>query len=286
MPLDAWYFAANRCDSMPYSVLNEIALQACGWTAAYLGAALTSPDDLAFRNLGGNATQFAAVRPDIGSLTTRVKLTKVAPAAGMIIVAFDFEVRSGSERIYAGDTTFGFFTRSALANQVGLTGAKLLVPGPIEDASWPGPVPTNAPFPDDMLRMVDSIAWSSSSGGPKGLGAIEGRAIVNPDAWFFKAHFLNDPVWPGSLGLESLVQLMKVFAHRRWGEPANGWQAMVPNQPHRWTYRGQIVPTANEVVVQSYVTQVDDSRRFLKADGLLAVDGRIIYQMTDFTLQG
>ena len=40
----------------------EIALQPCGWLAAYLGSALTSPDDLYFRNLGGKATQLAAGR--------------------------------------------------------------------------------------------------------------------------------------------------------------------------------------------------------------------------------
>jgi 3-hydroxymyristoyl/3-hydroxydecanoyl-(acyl carrier protein) dehydratase len=109
---------------------------------------------------------------------------------------------------------------------------------------------------------------------------------VNPDSWFFKAHFFGDPVWPGSLGLESLVQLMKVCAHRRWGDPPAGWQTMAPGSAHRWAYRGQIVPAANEVTVQAYITEVDDARRFLKADGLLGVDGRIIYQMTDFTLLG
>jgi 3-hydroxymyristoyl/3-hydroxydecanoyl-(acyl carrier protein) dehydratase len=136
-------------------------------------------------------------------------------------------------------------------------------------------------------------------------GVIEGRSRVNPDAWFFKAHFFQDPVWPGSLGLESLVQLLKVFAYRRWGSPRSrvglvednlrsptrsvsegGWQALVPGVPHRWTYRGQILPTATEVTIQAYITELDDSRRFLKADGLLAVDGRIIYQMNDFSVQG
>ena len=34
------------------------------------------------------------------------------------------------------------------------------------------------------------------------------------------------------------------------------------------------------MTVQAYITAVDDARRFLKADGFLAVDGRIIYQMT------
>jgi 3-hydroxymyristoyl/3-hydroxydecanoyl-(acyl carrier protein) dehydratase len=282
VPPDAWYFASNRCDQMPYSVLNEIALQACGWTAAYLGAALTSPDDLHFRNLGGNATQLAPVGPDAGLLTTRVKLAKVSPAAGMIILGFDFELSRGIEKVYAGDTTFGFFTRSALANQVGLPNARLQAPA----AGWSGPMPAEPPFPDGMLRMVDSISWCTPGGGPKGLGSVQGLARVNPDAWFFQAHFFQDPVWPGSLGLESLVQLMKVYAHRRWGNPPNGWQAMAPGRPHRWAYRGQIVPTANEVTVQALVTGIDDVRRILTADGFLSVDGRIIYQMSDFTLEG
>jgi 3-hydroxymyristoyl/3-hydroxydecanoyl-(acyl carrier protein) dehydratase len=284
VPPGAWYFAANRSDSMPYSVLNEVALQACGWTAAFLGAALTSPDDLHFRNLGGNAIQHAAVGPNTGTLTTAIKLKQVSPAAGMIILSFKFNVTSKDGPVYSGDTTFGFFTKRALANQVGLKDARL-IPRPAGEL-WSGPVPTDPPFPDPMLRMVDRVAWSTSTGGPKGLGAIEGRARVNPGAWFFKAHFFGDPVWPGSLGLESLVQLMKIYAHRRWGDPPGGWQAMVSGSPHKWAYRGQIVPSATEVTIQAYITQVDDARKFLKADGLLGVDGRMIYQMSDFTLHG
>lgn len=284
VPRDAWYFAANRCEFMPYSVLNEVALQACGWMAAYLGAALASPDDLHFRNLGGNATQHAALRPDAGTLVTHVKLTKVSPAAGMIILQFDFAVSNGAGPIYSGDTTFGFFTKSSLANQVGLKDARFQ-PRPGGEM-WSGPVSTDPPFPDSTLRMVDRIEWATTTGGPKGLGMVEGRARVNPEAWFFEAHFFGDPVWPGSLGLESLVQLMKVWAHRRWGDPPAGWQAMAPGTSHKWAYRGQIVPTATEVTIQAYITQVDDVRKFLKADGLLGVDGRIIYQMSDFTLRG
>ena len=60
VPPDAWYFAANRSATMPFAVLLEIALQPCGWLAAYCGSALTSPSDLSFRNLGGKATQLRA----------------------------------------------------------------------------------------------------------------------------------------------------------------------------------------------------------------------------------
>ena len=60
---DAWYFAADRQPAMPFAVLLEVALQPCGWLAAYMGSALTSPDDLHFRNLGGQAASFGPCDP-------------------------------------------------------------------------------------------------------------------------------------------------------------------------------------------------------------------------------
>src|SRR5207245_280096 len=124
MPPGEWYFAANRIGAIPFAVLLEIALQPCGWLAAYLGSALTSDVDLAFRNLGGRATQLAPVGPDIGTLTTWVKITRVSRSGGMIIQNYDYRVSTGGRTVYEGDTYFGFFTRDALANQVGLREAK------------------------------------------------------------------------------------------------------------------------------------------------------------------
>jgi len=69
VPSDAWYFAADRQPLMPFSVLLEAALQPCGWLAAYVGSALTSPTDISFRNLGGNAVQHRPVTPESGTLT-------------------------------------------------------------------------------------------------------------------------------------------------------------------------------------------------------------------------
>src|SRR5262249_25777697 len=117
---DAWYFAAERAAVMPFAVLLEAALQPCGWLAAYLGSALTSPNDLRFRNLGGEAELLAAVRPDAGTLRTCVHITSVSRSAGMIIQGFDFHLRAGEHSIYRGSTTFGFFSKEALAQQVGL----------------------------------------------------------------------------------------------------------------------------------------------------------------------
>ena len=37
---DAWFFEADRGDSLPFAILLEVALQPCGWLAAYMGSAL------------------------------------------------------------------------------------------------------------------------------------------------------------------------------------------------------------------------------------------------------
>ena len=115
---------------------------------------------------------------------------------------------------------------------------------------------------------------------------IEGSSRVDPEAWFFKAHFLGDPVWPGSLGLESVLQLLKVVAARRWGKGAAAtFDSPGLDEPHRWVYRGQIVPSCREVTTQAVITGRDDERQWLRADGYLMVDGKVIYQLNDFTLR-
>src|SRR5439155_4619965 len=131
VPPDAWYFAAARQSAMPFAVLLEVALQACGRTSAYIGSALHSPTDLHYRNLGGTATVLAPVRRDAGTLTTTVTLTRVSKSAGMIIQNFDFVVRDAAGRdLFRGDTYFGFFAAEALANQVGLREAQPYQPTP------------------------------------------------------------------------------------------------------------------------------------------------------------
>ncbi len=62
-PHDAWYFAENGARTMPFCVLLEAALQPCGWLASYIGSALTTEDDLLFRNLDGTGTVLAEITP-------------------------------------------------------------------------------------------------------------------------------------------------------------------------------------------------------------------------------
>jgi acyl transferase domain-containing protein/3-hydroxymyristoyl/3-hydroxydecanoyl-(acyl carrier protein) dehydratase len=298
IPPDAWYFRANRQASMPFGVLLEVALQPCGWLAAYLGSALYSDVDLSFRNLGGKAVVHEEVRPDAGTLTTRIKMTKVSRSVGMIIQNFDMEVSQDGRVVYDGDTYFGFFSKQALADQKGILGIEPYSPGeavglplPVEDCAPRNPEDRESspaaglPIPSRALRMFDSVDLYVPDGGPKGLGFIRGVKRVDPGEWFFKAHFYQDPVCPGSLGLESFLQLLKRVARERWRVPEGArFTPMALGRPHEWVYRGQVIQKNKEVVVEAVITESDDAARLLVADGFLKVDGLLIYQMKDFSL--
>ena len=140
-------------------------------------------------------------------------------------------------------------------------------------------------MPARTFSMIDRVDTLQLDGGPHGLGFVAGTKRVDPSEWFFEAHFYQDPVMPGSLGLEAMVQLMKVFARERFGRLASThrFETMALGKPHRWQYRGQVIPTNSNVHVQATITSVTDDT--ITADGLLAVDGRVIYAMKDFTLR-
>jgi len=72
-----------------------------------------------------------------------------------------------------------------------------------------------------------------------------------------------------------------------WNMEQGTWNFSTPalNSKHTWVYRGQIIPKDEVVTVQAVVTEIDDVRRWIKADGFLSVDGRTIYQMKDFAIR-
>ena len=306
IPEQAWYFAADRSGVMPFCVLLEIALQPCGWLAAYAGSALRSQRDLKFRNLGGSGVLHRQVTPATGTMTMRCRMTKVSEAADMIIENFEFEVHAGGEPVYAGDTYFGFFSAEALNEQKGMGHAdplvKAMLPyagstdGACDLSMDPPHTPesaTNVPvsvdqltLPGKALMMIDRIEASLPEGGASGLGYIRGLKQVDPGEWFFKAHFHQDPVCPGSLGLESFLQLIKTVAIKRWPDlKATHRFRMVEGSRHNWTYRGQIIPKNKVVAVEALITHVcEGPSPAIRANGLLKVDGLPIYTMENFEL--
>ena len=70
--------------------------------------------------------------------------------------------------------------------------------------------PGNAQLPLPPMLMLDRITHISETGGLHGKGEIIAELDLNPDLWFFRCHFENDPVMPGCLGLLSRL------AERHW----------------------------------------------------------------------
>ncbi len=286
---DDWYFAQERTGRIPFTVLQEAALQVCGWLSSYVGSALTSENDLAYRNLGGSCKWHKPIPASHERLTTTVKLTNLSHSAGMIIQHFRMDMvdRAGAP-VYSGTTYFGFFDREALKNQIGIRGFVPWSPDPAKRyESLPEQnFPTAAPLPGETLRMIDRIVRWMPNGGPNGLGHLVGETPVKPGSWFFDAHFYQDPVVPGSLGLEAFVQLMKAEAVRRWGQSGQFRVVGIPaGTDHEWEYRGQVVPTDRLMTTVMNVVSADDATHTLVADGHVEVDGRYIYRMKHFAVR-
>lgn len=303
VPVDAWYFRANRQATMPFCVLLEIPLQVCGWVSAYSGSSALSPTKLQYRNLGGSAILHSEIFPDCGTLEIKVRMTKASQAGGLIVQEFDFWMGQQKRTIYEGYTTFGYFTPQSLGQQVGVRdAAKRFWDSTTQQSLTEMAIPQEHPYtPDDpevtssslacmpgkALLMVDNLSWYPQ-GGHAGLGFVRGTYQVSKDSWFFKAHFFQDPVVPGSLGLESFLQLLKAAALIIWPELADShrFEAILTGETHEWVYRGQVVPNNKLVTVEVDITERrQGTEPVLLANGFLKADGITIYEMKDFGIR-
>jgi 3-hydroxymyristoyl/3-hydroxydecanoyl-(acyl carrier protein) dehydratase len=284
VPRDAWYFAENGARSMPLAALMEVALQPCGWLASYVGCALTTHEELVFRNLDGAGTVSGEVREDAGLLVTRARLKTLSRAGALILVGFDVSVQVADRVIYALETSFGFFTRESMGDQPGLP----TLPSERADPEGPRvgldlqPDEQRPPLPRERLRMIDRVVGFWPEGGAARLGRLRAEKDVDPGAWFFKAHFFSDPVQPGSLGLEALIQCVQVLAREhatRQGMPRPRFESAAHGVAMTWKYRGQVLPQNERVSLDVELTQVlrDESGLLLVAEGSLWVDGKKIY---------
>ena len=291
IPEDAWYFDKNGNRTMPFAVLLEAALQPCGWIACYIGSALTTDQDLYFRNLDGTGNLTGEIWPDTGTLTTKARCKSVAHAGGMIIESFDVECYVGDVCVYTMDTVFGFFPTAALANQLGmppkqeerdslLLPCDFLVDLTVRPEKYCGGA---CRLPDPMLLMLDRVVGFWPEGGAKGIGRLVSEKDVNPDEWFFKAHFFTDPVQPGSLGIEAMIQLLQFYMlHEGMDDGMKNprFEPLALGKPMTWKYRGQVVPKNKVIRCEIDITEIgeDEDGRYAICDSYLWVDDLRIYQ--------
>ncbi|MFO7562215.1 MAG: beta-ketoacyl synthase N-terminal-like domain-containing protein [Enhygromyxa sp.] len=306
IPPEAWYFAENGARVVPFAVLLEAALQPCGWLASYMGCALSSKQPLMFRNLDGTGTIHAELRDNAkdhrpsrrcaslrfsrsGVLKTRVINTRLSKTPSMIIVGFEVECRTDEALIYTLDTVFGFFPAAAFENQAGLPTTaeqRALFEAPSAQ-TWAldggRSTPGRARMARPMLLMLDRVSVFDPQGGHAGLGFARAEKQVDPSEWFFKAHFFQDPVQPGSLGIEAMLQLLQ-WTMLELGMDADmaapRFEAIAVEREHTWKYRGQVVPSNRTITTTLELSERghDDRGAYAIGDLSLWVDGKRIYE--------
>ncbi|VAX08948.1 omega-3 polyunsaturated fatty acid synthase subunit, PfaC [hydrothermal vent metagenome] len=305
---DIWFCTENSHPAFsPYSMLMEIALQPNGFLTSHIGSTLLYPDcNLYFRNLDGRGRLIKEV--DLRGKTIVNKSTMYSTSAVMnnIIQKFTFELICDGETFYEGDAVFGFFTADSLSNQVGMDKGKKLLPW-YKEESIPQDRLIEIDLHSEQVRqdlyaakeakpyyhlaggMLDFIDESIVvvDGGKYGKGYVHSMNVIDASDWFYPCHFYQDPVMPGSLGVEAMIQSIQVYVLQQ--DLAKGFQnprfGLVEDEA-KWCYRGQIIPDNKQMTLEIHIKEIRENtgRIDILVDGNLWKDGLRIYSVESIGL--
>lgn len=137
--------------------------------------------------------------------------------------------------------------------------------------------PGNPQLPYPPMLMIDRILKISDTGGSANKGEIEAELDIDPNLWFFKCHFLGDPVMPGCLGLDAMWQMVGFFLG--WLGGLGKGRALGVGEVK---FTGMVLPTAKKISYYIDFKRVIMRRLVLGiADGIMKVDGKVIYEAKD-----
>jgi 3-hydroxyacyl-[acyl-carrier protein] dehydratase/trans-2-decenoyl-[acyl-carrier protein] isomerase len=135
----------------------------------------------------------------------------------------------------------------------------------------------NPRLPLPPMLMFDRITRIVENGGSHDKGIVEAELDLRPDLWFFKCHFQNDPVMPGCLGVDAMWQMAGFFLG--WLGGLGKGRALGVGEVK---FSGMVLPSAKLV---SYCVEFKRviMRRLVVgvADGIMKVDGKVIYEAKD-----
>lgn len=304
VPSDAWYFDKNsHAATMPYSILMEISLQPNGFISGYMGTTLGFPGlELFFRNLDGNGKMLRHV--DLRGKTIRndSRLLSTVMAGTNIIQSFSFELSTDGVPFYEGKAVFGYFKGDALKDQLGLDKGKVTQPWHVakgiaadytvnllDKSCRHFNAPQDQPhyrLAGGQLNFIDKVEIVDN-GGTEGLGYLYAERTIDPSDWFFQFHFHQDPVMPGSLGVEAIIETMQTYAISK--DLGAGFKNPKFGQilsDIKWKYRGQINPLNKQMSMDVSITSIKDvdGKKIITGDASLSKDGLRIYQVFDIAI--
>lgn len=281
---------------VPLHILMELVLQPSAFIGMYGGIVMAANRSIYLRNLDGyDMTIASPVLVSDAPIDLHTTLLDVSKVGSMTVTRYGIKGTQDGTPLVSLETSFGFFERAAILKQVGLAVAPheqgLLERSHNEviDLRSDARDPAYRLLPVGKPLYLDRVTGFWPGEGLEGGDRIQGEHTVNPYAWYFGLHFLNDPVQPGSIGVEMLAQLLQAYAVRKGLLPEGADHAVlcpVPGVSMSWKYRGQVVPTNRLVTVALDIRAVreDDDRTVIVADGSLWADRLKIYEVTGLSL--
>lgn len=193
-----------------------------------------------------------------------------------------------------GELVFGYFSADSMANQAGLDNGRS-APGWLQVKGL-SPQSVNLDLraagnegepllPRGRLALLDG-ALVDPAGGRAGAGYVYAERPVNPADWFYPFHFTGDPVMPGSLGVEAILQALQgcaLAAGLSCGLRSPRFVLPKGSIPTSWRYRGQITPKNKKMSLEAHITSVERGQGsvLVRAEASLWVDGLRIYEIKD-----
>jgi 3-hydroxymyristoyl/3-hydroxydecanoyl-(acyl carrier protein) dehydratase len=301
---DAWFMVHSGNGRVPLCALLEAAMQPCGWLAAYITShpsmeSWAKPGTgFCFRNLGGKVQLHAEVSADGERVRTTAKLKEASSLQGMLLVSFDIQSFAGDRLVLSAESQFGFFPIDMILGSAGLdipSGARGFWTEPSNYRCDLTRRPAkyfdrSARLDGPMLSMLDGVDGFWPTGGACSLGKLRAVKRVDPTNWYFRAHFWRDPVQPGALGFEAMVQTLKFWMIETGmtdGVENARFRALTSGQPLSWKCRGQVDVTTERIAVELDIvaTGRDDAGPFAVAEAWLWADSRRVYHVQNLGLQ-
>ncbi|MFD4481626.1 beta-hydroxydecanoyl-ACP dehydratase [Streptomyces sp. NPDC058471] len=274
---------------------------------SWLGADLDNDAQRVFRLLGYEATFHGAGAPLAGETSVAdVRILDHARQDESLIVFFEADCRVADElRLTIRNAQAGYFSYQELAAAPGVrwtpsrsapppgraaptalsprsrafgpTLVRAFADGRAAHCFGPDWPPSGSPrLPSGDMLLLGDVTEFAPSGGPWARGYLRAETLVQPDAWYFAAHFHHDPVMPGNLTLDGCLQAMSFhLAASGFTIGRDHWRfEAVPGHPFVVRFRGQVTPAANRVTYEVFASHlVTHPYPTLIADVLVTVDG-------------
>jgi 3-hydroxymyristoyl/3-hydroxydecanoyl-(acyl carrier protein) dehydratase len=138
------------------------------------------------------------------------------------------------------------------------------------------------------MNFIQNVRWDKT-GGKYGKGLIFASKEINSQDWFYRCHFFQDPVMPGSLGVEAVLQTLAVYAVQSCLVTKEAGARMAPavNFPLRWKYRGQFTPVNKvlRLVIDINHAEPNENGFILGGDASVWADKTRIYEINGIAVR-